>query len=65
MIARITDDVDRRRHVITIAPESRAALKRSIEQRSEWLATVLADRLIAEERVMLHRAALLMLRMAE
>ena len=65
MIARITDDVDRRRHAISIAPEGRAALKRSIGQRREWLATVMAERLTADERVMLHRAARLMLRMAE
>jgi DNA-binding MarR family transcriptional regulator len=65
LIARETDEADRRNLVIHLTTEGKRALKADMVARRRWLEAVMAERLSAEEREQLRDAAELMLRLAD
>ena len=64
LIARVTDEADRRNLFIVILPAGRRTLRDAMRERRRWLADALADRLNEDERERLLDAAELMLRLA-
>lgn len=64
MIDRTIDPHDRRRHVITLTARGRGALSWAMNQRREWLASQMAERLDETERATLLAAAAIMLKLA-
>jgi DNA-binding MarR family transcriptional regulator len=65
LIARETDEADRRNLIIHLTTAGRRALRTDIEARRHWLDAAMTERLSDEERDRLRDAAELMLRLAD
>ncbi|MDB5736393.1 MAG: transcriptional regulator [Sphingomonas bacterium] len=65
LIEREPDPEDRRALVIRITQPGRQALRADMVMRYAWLAEAMAERLDADERLLLGKAALVMLRLAD
>lgn len=65
LVARRPDPDDRRRALVELTPQGTERLHASRRDRESWLARAIERDLDAEERVLLHRAAELLRRLAD